>query len=937
MRYRSPHADRGGTVPPALRGLNPMRTAAAIAAAGAIAFVPAVTLATPAFAATAVTVSNAQAVEGQDLTFTVTYSGSTPAVYNITTLDGTTPGAMAMSGSDFTALPATQLTFSAAGSQTVKVHTIDDSLYENTETFSLVATNANDNLDTASGTGSILDNDTAPTYTLSASPSPVPENVAGGNATITATLSAASGLDTTITVNTADGTAKAGTNYTAVTNGTILVPAGSLTGTTTVAITNDMVHDAVSPMTFTVNGIGDNVTNKSQSATVSITDVTPLPKVSISSPGVTAEGATANWTVTADNQSTQPITVNWDAVPTTPAAGHNAATPGDDFTYPSTGRTVTIQPGTSTATIAIPIIHDNLSELSEDYTIAISNPVNAALGTPTQATGTITDSDVAPTVAITPTTVTQNASGKQTQTFTATLSAKSGRTVTVDWNTLADSAKAGYDYANASGELVFPAGTTTQTFTVDILGSNIYHATPADFYIHLATPLSENPTPSATIGTPNTTITLNNSATQPTITYGDMSVKEGDDTWAALMPIKLSNPTDQDVTVTLTPSITGLTAPASDTYDPNVVGTGDYSLLTPSVTIPAGRTTGYAVVQVNGDTIYEPDESVNFGWSATPVASPTTGTAKFTILNDDQPPNVEINSVKGNEGDAVDVTATVTGMSQDWAQGTLWFTGQSVHGSKAADNADFVNPGVIPFTLNAGTPPGTVIPVATLQLNKDSESEPDETILVSGTGLGNQVTVTDGVVTIRGNGPTPPPATAPTIMAPSWVTGAVAVPITGKATAGATVELWGAPWSTASANPTKLATTTAGSDGSYKFSRWIGTGYVFQTAVGDQKSNVVKVGIKEAPVFAASSPSTGKLSLAVQGNPRGPKQTVIVQAWVGGKWVNTWKGMTGTNDLWKATVSQKSKSSWTLRAFVQGNMNVGINGGYSAAKKVTIK
>jgi hypothetical protein len=183
----------------------------------------------------------------------------------------------------------------------------------------------------------------------------------------------------------------------------------------------------------------------------------------------------------------------------------------------------------------------------------------------------------------------------------------------------------------------------------------------------------------------------------------------------------------------------------------------------------------------------------------------------------------------------------------------------------------------------------------------------------------------------------PPPGGAPTISAPAWVTGSVAVPVTGKATAGATVDLWGAAWSPAMPKLVKIDSIKADSSGNYKFSRWIGTGYRFQVASNGKTSAEVKVGINQAPVFVVSSPSAGKLSVAVQGNPRGPKQAVQVQAWVGGKWVTQWKGTTGADNLWKATVSAKSKSSWTLRAYVAGDMTWGINSGYSAAKKVTIK
>ena len=76
----------------------------------------------------------------------------------------------------------------------------------------------------------------------------------------------------------------------------------------------------------------------------------------------------------------------------------------------------------------------------------------------------------------------------------------------------------------------------------------------------------------------------------------------------------------------------------------------------------------------------------------------------------------------------------------------------------------------------------------------------------------------------------------------------------------------------------------------------------------------------------------------MQGNPRAAKQTVIVQQWVSGKWVNT----LARHDR-QATTSGRRPSrdvearSWTLRAFVAGDTTMGIYPGYSAAKRVTIK
>lgn len=55
-------------------------------------------------------------------------------------------------------------------------------------------------------------------------------------------------------------------------------------------------------------------------------------------------------------------------------------------------------------------------------------------------------------------------------TFTATLSAAYGQSVTVNYATHNGSALAGKDYNATSGTLTFSSGQTTRTFTVAIIG-----------------------------------------------------------------------------------------------------------------------------------------------------------------------------------------------------------------------------------------------------------------------------------------------------------------------------------------------------------------------------------------------------------------------------------------------------------------------------------
>ena len=102
-------------------------------------------------------------------------------------------------------------------------------------------------------------------------------------------------------------------------------------------------------------------------------------------------------------------------------------------------------------------------------------------------------------------------------------------------------------------------------------------------------------------------------------------------------------------------------------------------------------------------------------------------------------------------------------------------------------------------------------------------------------------------------------------------------------------------------------------------------------------SNEVTVGVTQNPVFVANSPTRGTISLAVQGNPRGAGQTVIVQRWVNGAWTNAWRGTTGANNQWRATARVASGTSLALRAFVAGDPSKGIYPGYTGVTRFTVR
>ena len=116
--------------------------------------------------------------------------------------------------------------------------------------------------------------------------------------------------------------------------------------------------------------------------------VTGLPKPALSIAGATqGEGNSGSsplsFTVTLAKASSQQVTVAY-------ATADGTATAGADYT--ATSGSLSFAPGETSKTIAVPIIGETLFEPDETFSMKLSTPVNAVLGTAT-ATGTITNDD----------------------------------------------------------------------------------------------------------------------------------------------------------------------------------------------------------------------------------------------------------------------------------------------------------------------------------------------------------------------------------------------------------------------------------------------------------------------------------------------------------------------------------------------------------------
>jgi hypothetical protein len=110
---------------------------------------------------------------------------------------------------------------------------------------------------------------------------------------------------------------------------------------------------------------------------------------------------------------------------------------------------------------------DTVSESNEVVRVVLSQPAGALLGDGV-AVGVIVDDDPLPQVGVADVTVAQRLGAATNAVFTATLSAPSGRRISLRYATANGTALAGADYVARSGVLTFAPGTTQASFSVPI-------------------------------------------------------------------------------------------------------------------------------------------------------------------------------------------------------------------------------------------------------------------------------------------------------------------------------------------------------------------------------------------------------------------------------------------------------------------------------------
>ena len=606
----------------------------------------------------------------------------------------------------------------------ISVDTINDDLFEGSETFTLTggtqgqsepATGVATIIDDGSGPGSNPDDD-RPTV-ASITDTTVNE---GDAATLDVTLSNPSTTDTTVIMNLADGTAEGGIDYTntSVTitfeddstqviavnpDGSfeVSVPANDTSYSVTINTTDDDIFEGAE--TFELSGSTLNQNGEQSGAVTILDDGTgpgsdpddDRPTVSISDAGTINEGDTANFVVSLTNASEAPVEVQLDLNLGDTEAGDLGTleynTGSGWLTVPNDG-VVTVPAGLTEFDVRIASVDDEVFEGPENFTVDVTG-LGAVQGADT-GTATIVDDntgpgpdpdDDRPSVSISDAgTINEgdtanfvvsltNASEDDVQ---VELGLNLGDTEVGDLGTLEYNTGSGWVAVPNNGVVTVPAGLTEFDVRIVSIDDEVFEG-PENFTVDV-TGLG------AVQGTDTGTATIVDDGSgpgpdpdddRPTVSISDAgTINEGD---MANFIVSLTNASEDDVQVEL-----GLNLGDTESGDLGTLeyNTGSGWLAVPNdgvVTVPAGLTEFDVRIASIDDEIYEGPENFTVDVAGLGVVQGAdTGTATIVDDNtgpgpdpDDDRPTVSISDAGTiNEGDTANFVVSLTNASEDDVQ-----------------------------------------------------------------------------------------------------------------------------------------------------------------------------------------------------------------------------------------------------------------------------
>jgi hypothetical protein len=446
-----------------------------------------------------------------------------------------------------------------------------------------------------------------------------------GNLTITVVRTGGSKGSISVNYSTANGTAIAGADYSAV-SGSLFFADGETSKTFTIPVMNDGVTEPEETLKLILSGVADlEKLGSPATATVRIQDdSTPLfvvinpkdPSTSIDVLEGDSGSTNAVVPVSLSAATGRAVSVDFGTFSLT-------ATSGVDYT-PVSG-TLNFAPGVTEQIISFAVFGDTLNENNEIVSVQLSNPQNVTIFN--NGSVRILNDDPLPGLSINDVSATEGNSGTSTLNFTVSLSPVSGRTVRVNYATANSTATATSDFVSTSGQLTFNAGETSKTVAVTINGDTTLEGDET-FFVDLTTPVAASITRSRGTGT------ITNDDTAPSVSFSTANYSKSEGGGST------------NITVTRTGDISGASSVefrtggnsfvACDVLGGLAVQNCDFVVSAGTLTFAAGQASRTFPVMIYDDAYVEGNETLSLTLM-NPVGASlgSLSTASLMILDND--------------------------------------------------------------------------------------------------------------------------------------------------------------------------------------------------------------------------------------------------------------------------------------------------------------
>jgi len=315
------------------------------------------------------------------------------------------------------------------------------------------------------------------------------------------------------------------------------------------------------------------------------------------------------------------------------ATGDGTAIAGTDYTAAS--GTLTFAPGELSKNITIRSTNDALFEnANETLTLTLSNPTGAII-TAGAMTITIQDDDFKPAIFVDTNTtrIPEGDSGNSNGAITIRLSNPTVQVVTFDYATSNRTATAGSDYVAASGSVTIPAGSSSVTINIPIIGDTTIE--PDETFVLMLS----NATNVNFVSNPEATVTIAND--DATVQFNNASYTINEGLGAVVVTVTRVGDTSKTATVLFS---TGDTAGLQSCTVVNGKASErcDYATTVSRLQFGFGQTFKAITIPIVDDALVEGDETLTVNLSGPDGALlGATSTATLTITDDELTPAVQ--------------------------------------------------------------------------------------------------------------------------------------------------------------------------------------------------------------------------------------------------------------------------------------------------------